>query len=198
MKSKLEEAVRERDAFQRILDEDRRKFERDRLAMTEEKEKTEEAQKRLETNLRQILESKEVIISKLEGRLRINVASRILFDTGSADLLEEGRLILDKLAKLVKADGHQDIRVEGHTDNVPVGKTLASKFPSNWELSACRATSAVRYLRWQGGISPERLSAAGYAETKPVAPNDTEENRAKNRRIEIILTPVGDSQSAGN
>jgi chemotaxis protein MotB len=76
------------------------------------------------------------------------------------------------------------VRIEGHTDNVPIRTAV---FKSNWELSVTRATEVVRYLIEAHGFPPSRISATGYSEYKPVAPNDTAENRALNRRIEIIL-----------
>ncbi len=78
--------------------------------------------------------------------------------------------------------------MEGHTDNVPIGSRLAERFPSNWELSTARATTVARYLQ-DKGIDPKLLSACGYSEFRPVSPNDTDENKAKNRRIEIALIP---------
>jgi chemotaxis protein MotB len=78
------------------------------------------------------------------------------------------------------------IRIVGHTDNVPISKAAQKVFPSNWELSAARATTVVRFLQ-QAGIAPERLIATGRAEYAPVAPNDSPEGRQKNRRIEITL-----------
>jgi chemotaxis protein MotB len=80
------------------------------------------------------------------------------------------------------------IRVEGHTDNAPIGGNLAKKYPTNWELSAARALNVVRYLEKQG-IDPHILSAVAFGEHRPAAPNDTPEGRTKNRRIAIVLQP---------
>jgi chemotaxis protein MotB len=82
------------------------------------------------------------------------------------------------------------IQVEGHTDNVRIVSSLKKKFPTNWELSTARATEVVRYLQEAGGIAPKLLSATGYSEYQPVAPNDTDEGKHKNRRIEIVLLPL--------
>jgi chemotaxis protein MotB len=115
---------------------------------------------------------------------------KVLFDSGKAEIKITGRRVLDKISKnLLNKYPDRQIRVEGHTDNVPIGPELKSKFPTNWELSTARATSAVRYLQEQGGVDPKRLSAVGYSEYHPIASNDTPEERAKNRRIEIILLP---------
>ncbi|MEI6071360.1 MAG: flagellar motor protein MotB [Verrucomicrobiae bacterium] len=187
---------KEKEAADAALSQERQKTESDRAAIAAAKQKAAEAQaglearKALEENLKKALESKDVVISQLEGRLKVNVASKIFFDSGSVDLLPGGQDLLNKLAAAVAAAGDQEIRVEGHTDDVAITGALRETYPSNWELSASRATSAVRYLEKSAAIPSGRLSAAGFANTRPVAPNDTEENRAKNRRIEIVLTPI--------
>lgn len=113
----------------------------------------------------------------------IRVMDRAFFDEGKADLKETARTALMKIAPILKSS-HNQIMIEGHTDNVPIN-TL--EFKSNWELSVRRATEVVRYLIETYRFPPGRISASGYAEYRPVALNDTEENRALNRRIEIIL-----------
>jgi chemotaxis protein MotB len=122
--------------------------------------------------------------TRLEGRgLIISLGEGGFFDSGSEIIKTDGRELLNAIAmSLAKADNH--VRVEGHTDNVPI-KSL--KFPSNWELSTARATSVIAYLITKFGLPPEQLSAAGYAEYHPVATNRTEEGRAKNRRIDIVV-----------
>ena len=128
----------------------------------------------------------------------IRVMDKAFFDTGKADLKDTARTALMKIAPILKAS-HNQIMIEGHTDNVPINTT---EFTSNWELSVRRATEVVRYLIETYGFPPGRISASGYAEYRPVAPNDTGENRALNRRIEIILvrTSTGDppAPSAGS
>jgi chemotaxis protein MotB len=82
------------------------------------------------------------------------------------------------------------ISIEGHTDDVPIGAELSKQYPTNWELSAVRATTVARYLQENIGIDPGLLSAIGYGEYQPVTSNESEEGRAKNRRIEIVLVPM--------
>jgi chemotaxis protein MotB len=108
------------------------------------------------------------------------------FDSGSDQIKPEGVSLLDTIAtSFVGLDNH--IRVEGHTDNVPI---KSSRFPSNWELSTARATNIVAYLIINVGLPPGRLSAAGYAEFRPIAANDSAEGRARNRRVDItVLDP---------
>jgi chemotaxis protein MotB len=128
----------------------------------------------------------------LKGTVRTHVDPRGLvislgeggfFDSGSDQIKPEGRALLDTMATSLVSLGNQ-IRVEGHTDNVPIKN---SKFPSNWELSTARATAIVSYLIAKFGFSPELLSAAGYAEFRPVAPNDTEEGKSRNRRVDVVV-----------
>lgn len=120
----------------------------------------------------------------MEGRgLIISLGEGGFFDSGSDQIRPEGLALLDTIATgLVSVNNH--IRVEGHTDNVPIHN---SKFPSNWELSTSRATAIVSYLIAKFGFEPNRLSAAGYAEYRPVATNDAYEGRARNRRVDIVV-----------
>jgi len=113
----------------------------------------------------------------------IRIMDKAFYDTGKADLKDRARETLDKVAPVIKFLPNE-IRIEGHTDNVPIS---TYEFKSNWELSVRRATEVVRYLIENGGISPQRISAAGYGEYRPVAANDSDANRALNRRIEIIV-----------
>jgi len=114
----------------------------------------------------------------------ITLDNSILFKNGVADINAECLPLLDKITTMIGKISNP-VRVEGHTDNVPVH---SRKFPSNWELSIARAVNVVKYFVEARKILPERLSAVGYGESKPIYPNDTSDNRVKNRRVEIILT----------
>jgi chemotaxis protein MotB len=129
----------------------------------------------------------QVAIQQYEGKLTVNVAEKIFFDSGSAELKPGGKEVLSKVGHIVKGLTDKVIRVEGHTDNVPISKSLRSTYPTNWELSAARATTVVRFLQEQAGVPPKMLVAAGFGEYQPIAPNNTPENKQKNRRIEIVL-----------
>ena len=130
----------------------------------------------------------EVTISELKGKLTVNMVDAILFDSGKAEIKPAGLVVLGKVIEILKSVNDKAIRIEGHTDAVPISGTLAQRYPTNWELSAARAINVARYLQKQA-IDPALLSAAGFGEFKPVAANDTVEGRAKNRRIEIVLVP---------
>lgn len=157
-----------------------------------QKQKELEVQKTSKTyeNLLETMKSEisrgEVTISELKGKLTVNMVESVLFDSGKAEVKPNGLLVLQKVIGILKGIKDKAIRIEGHTDNVRIGGALARRYPTNWELSAARAINVTRYLQQQG-IDPTLLSAVGYGEYKPVAPNDSDEGRAKNRRIEIVL-----------
>jgi chemotaxis protein MotB len=115
---------------------------------------------------------------------------KILFPSGESAISPEGLKVLERIGNILKNAQGKAVRVEGHTDNVPIGGNLKSKFPTNWELSTARAVNVIRLLQEKVGMDPKRLEAAGLGEYRPVAPNDTREGRAQNRRIEIYLLPV--------
>jgi chemotaxis protein MotB len=121
----------------------------------------------------------------------ISLAGNMLFDSGKSDLKPRGMTLLDTLAERLRTMPNE-IRVEGHTDNIAIATPL---YPSNWELSSARATTVGRYLAEHSEIAPQRLIAAGYGEFRPVAPNDTREGRARNRRVDLVVlfpqTPGG-------
>jgi chemotaxis protein MotB len=128
----------------------------------------------------------QVTISELKGKLTVNMEAAILFDSGKADVKDDGLEILLKMVDTLKSVKDKAIRIEGHTDNVQISGALSRVFPTNWELSAARAINVAKYLQQQG-LDPAILSAAAFAEYKPVADNCTKEGKAKNRRIEITL-----------
>jgi chemotaxis protein MotB len=130
----------------------------------------------------------QVTISELQGKLTVNMVDAILFDSGKAEVKPEGLVVLGKVIEIIKSVTDKSIRIEGHTDTMPITGGLAQRYPTNWELSAARAINVARYLQKQA-INPATLSAAGFGEFKPVADNATVEGRAKNRRIEIVLVP---------
>jgi chemotaxis protein MotB len=124
------------------------------------------------------------IRTRMDGRgLVISLGEGGFFDSGSDVLKQEGRTLLDSIANTLARSPNQ-IRVEGHTDNVPIRN---SRFPSNWELSTSRATTIIAHLITNFGFAPDRLSAAGYAEYRPEESNDTAEGRAHNRRVDIVV-----------
>jgi chemotaxis protein MotB len=137
-------------------------------------------------SLKSEIDAGRVEITELRGKMTVKMKDKILFSSGSAALGKDGKAALQVVADAFRNLQGKTIRVEGHTDNVPTGK---SAFPTNWELSTARALAVVRFLQ-QEGVDPGRLAAAGYGEYQPIAPNDTPEGRSQNRRIEIVLAPA--------
>lgn len=140
----------------------------------------------LVSNLSEQVQKGQLQVRRYRDMLTVDVAEQLFFDSGRATLKESGKAVLKEVADAMKAYEDKAIRVVGHTDNVPISKAAQKVFPSNWELSAARATTVVRFLQ-EAGIAPERLIATGRAEYAPVAPNESPEGRQKNRRIEITL-----------
>lgn len=149
----------------------------------------EKSQRIIEQNAK-VVESQAIIDSLLDlNETVITIPGEILFDSGSADLkwqsLRSLAQVAENIQREIKDEDGWQIRVEGHTDDVPISTI---KFESNWDLSMARALSIVKFFVENDFFPPEQLQAMGYGEFKPVAPNDTTENKRKNRRVEIRLT----------
>lgn len=164
--------------------------------LEKEKEMAGQMAKGLENEMRSDLESKDVTISNLKGKLTVNILDRVMFDSGEAVLKPDGESVLRKVASILTGHPELKIQVIGHTDNVPI----RNRFASNWELSTARALAAVHFLTEKVGVDPRRVGAAGYGEYRPIAENSTAEGRARNRRIAITILPdelaAADAQSA--
>lgn len=143
--------------------------------------------------LKKEVEHKDVKIEMVKEGLSLKIMGRVLFASGSDTISKSGRDLLDRISKVLINIKDRIIKVEGHTDNKPIGPRIIDKFPTNWELSASRATRVVRYLA-NKGIDPGMISATGLSMYNPVATNDTKEGREQNRRIEIILYPKGSAK----
>ena len=134
---------------------------------------------------KELTDSGRIKIKIVNNRMLVAMDSAILFPSGSARLSSEGKDALAEVAGVLSTIEGRNFQVAGHTDNKPIS---SSRFKSNWELSAARAVSVVEYMI-ENGMNSENLSAAGYADTQPVASNETAAGRAQNRRIEIVLLP---------
>lgn len=146
-----------------------------------------QAKNLLSSSLQQEIQDRQVKLQMMEKGLVITVLGDVLFDSGKAKIKSEAYNILDKISGVLEKDVPQlNIGIEGHTDNVPI---QYSSWKSNWELSTARALSVLHYLIDNKGISPERVSAIGYGEYRPVASNDTKGDRQLNRRVEIVILP---------
>jgi len=125
--------------------------------------------------------------NRTERGVVLVLQERILFESGEAEILEEGMPFLDRIGTLLM-DIPNNVTVEGHTDSRPISNY---RYPSNWELSGARASSVVRYLISEHNLAVERFSTVGYADTKPFVPNTSEENWGQNRRVEIVIMEDG-------
>jgi chemotaxis protein MotB len=132
----------------------------------------------------------EIKVKQIRDRLSVQLVEKILFDSGKADIKPEGKAVLEKVGNVLKTVNDKQIRIEGYTDSMPISAGLRGKYPTNWELSTLRATTVLRFLQEKAGVDGKYLSAVGYGAHRPVAANDTEQGRAENRRIEIVLTPL--------
>jgi chemotaxis protein MotB len=139
--------------------------------------------KRVEDALAEEIATGEVGVRVTSEGLVISLREVGFFDTGSAELRPSSRPAFDRLAAVLRS-ANSELRIEGHTDNVPIHN---ARFSSNWDLSTARATATIRLLMTKYNFAPERLAASGYAEFRPIANNATAEGRSTNRRVDIVV-----------
>jgi chemotaxis protein MotB len=132
----------------------------------------------------------DIRLDQAGSRLRVVLADKVLFDPGEVQVCKRGEGVLARVAEVLAGTPDQQIQVSGHTDRAPISSKLAAQYPTNWELSAARATSVVRFLAEKTKIPAQQLVASGHGESQPIASNKSSAGRARNRRIEILLTPA--------
>ena len=168
----------------------------DKLASSEQQSKQEQARLReemeqlridLSLKLEKQISENNALVQKVEGLTVITLGESAMFGSGLADLTTGGSDTISKIASTLSDYPGYHIRIEGHTDDRPVGKTLKTKFASNWELSTARATAVIRFMIYGLQVDPQRLSATGFAQYRPASENDTKEGRAMNRRIRVVI-----------
>jgi chemotaxis protein MotB len=185
-KTKLEQDIAGLNQQATSLEQKNKAAEQEKAALLAASQQRQQQYEQLVQGLSKEVEKGQLQVRQYQNMLSVDLAEQIFFDSGRAALKKEGKEVLKKVAEALKGYENKVIRVVGHTDNVPLAKSLQATFPSNWELSVARATTVVRFLQ-DAGIPPERLIPSGRGEYEPVAPNDTPEGRQKNRRIEIML-----------
>ena len=167
-------------------------LEETRRALDELRERERQAQARLETfrdllsRFRELIDSGALRVRIVNNQMLVELPEGILFDSGQAELKEDGQTTLTAVAEVLASIADRNFQVAGHTDNIPIH---SRRFRSNWELSTQRAVNVARFMI-SGGLPANRISAAGFADTMPVASNETPEGRAQNRRIDIVLMPT--------
>jgi len=144
----------------------------------------------LVSSLNEQIKKHEITIKEFQGGISLSLVDRILFKLGEATLTPQGEKVLAKVGEGLKKIQGKMVRVVGHTDTIPIRKEYLDKFPSNWELSAARASTVVRYFQDKSGLEPKGMEAVGRSFYQPAAANDTEKNRALNRRVEIFIAPM--------
>ena len=144
---------------------------------------------KLEDKMKDEIAKGDISLSQDGGRLRVGLVDKILFDSGEAEISKRGEEVLARVGAVLAAIDDKQIQVSGHTDRTPISDKLVGQFPTNWELSTARAINVVRFLSEKATVPPQRLVASGYGEYHPIANNKTAAGRARNRRIEILLTP---------
>jgi chemotaxis protein MotB len=190
LRTRVSELEKENEDLRQRVDRLRSEAEALERQREEEKKEMKATYDDLLEGMKAEIEKGQITITQLKGKLKVNMLDEILFDSGKTTIKPEGVEVLERVGEILRNVKERAINVEGHTDNVPIGPELAKKYPTNWELSAARATNVARYLQEKIGIDPTLLSATGYGEHHPVDSNETEEGKARNRRIEIVLVPT--------
>lgn len=150
---------------------------------------------KLEDKMKDEIAKGDIRLSQNGGRLQVDLVDKILFDSGEAVISKRGEGVLTRVGAVLATIDDKQIQVSGHTDRTPISEKLTAQFPTNWELSSARAINVVRFLAEKASVPPERLVASGYGEYHPIASNKSSAGRARNRRIEILLTPSLDPKA---
>jgi chemotaxis protein MotB len=185
-KSNLEQQSADLERQNTAIQEQVSILEQQKAALLAASQRRQQQYEALVQGLSKEVEQGQLQVRQYQNMLAVDLAEQIFFDSGRAALKAGGKDVLKKVGEALKGYENKVIRVVGHTDNVPLAKSLQGTFPTNWELSVARATNVVRFLQ-DVGIPPERMVTSGRGEYDPVAANDTPEGRQKNRRIEIML-----------
>lgn len=173
-------------ALNKRLDEDVARVSREKEA---ELARVQQTHDEMVKSLEQEVKAGAVTITRLADRLTVNIIDKILFPSGEASVSDDGKKVLERVGKVLEQSKDKTVRIEGHTDNVPIGKQLQDRFPTNWELSTARATTVARFLQEHTTIDASAFEAVGMGQYHPIASNKTDKGRAQNRRIEIVLYP---------
>jgi chemotaxis protein MotB len=158
-------------------------------AKEEELKKLQGTYRELEEKMKEEIAKGEVRLSEAGGRIKVDLVDKILFDVGDATVTERGANVLSRVGAVLVNVADRKIQVSGHTDDSPISDRLKDRYPTNWELAAARASNVVRFLEEKANVPGRRLVAAAYGPWEPISSNRGAKGRARNRRIEIVLTP---------
>jgi chemotaxis protein MotB len=159
-------------------------------AKEEELAKLQGTYRELEAKMEKEIAEGDVRLSQAGGQITVGLVDKILFDAGDASITEPGAEVLSRVGAVLAGVEDKKIQVSGHTDDRPISERLRDRYPTNWELAAARASNVVRFLEEKAHVPGRRLVAAAYGPWEPISPNRTASGRARNRRIEIVLTPA--------
>jgi chemotaxis protein MotB len=187
LKEGYDAAMRELDALDEEIVSLRQELEKGKAVTEQELQRIQDIYAALVEDLNKEISEGKVEVEQIKGKLQLSIAEEIFFDSGRAELKAEGVEVLKRIGSILNKIPEKNIRIEGHTDNVRIGRSLREKYPTNWELGAARGVNVARYLQEEAGVDPLRLSAVSYAQYRPVDTNKTKAGRSKNRRIEIVL-----------
>ncbi len=182
---KMQKMSQEMSSMQTSLSSARGQLKARENAEQQRSEQLQTLQNQASAELQEAIDNGSITVEPQANGLLLRVGGSVLFRPGQAGIRREGRATLDDITEFLQAHPDYKARVEGHTDNIPIG-SAKSLWPTNWELSTARAAAAVRYFESKG-IDTRRLSVGGYSFHQPLDTNETREGRARNRRIEIVL-----------
>jgi chemotaxis protein MotB len=144
----------------------------------------------LEKKMQEEIKKGDIRLSQSGGRIKVDLVDKILFPQGDSDLSAGGGNVLSRVGEILANVKDKKIQVSGHTDDIPISDKLKDKYPTNWDLAAARAINVVRYLEEHAKVPGQNLVVAAYGPYEPISSNKTASGRARNRRIEIVLTPA--------
>ena len=159
-------------------------------AKDEELAKLQGTYSELEQKMQEEIKKGDIRLSQAGGRIKVDLVDKILFPQGDSDLSTGGGDVLSRVGEILANVKDKKIQVSGHTDDVPISDKLKDKYPTNWDLAAARAINVVRYLEEKAKVPGKNLVVAAYGPYEPISSNKTASGRARNRRIEIVLTPA--------
>ncbi len=159
-------------------------------AKDEELAKLQSTYQELEAKMKEEIAKGDIRLSQAGGRIKVDLVDKILFDVGDASITERGAGVLSRVGAVLANVEEKKIQVSGHTDDQPISDKLKDRYPTNWELASARAMNVVRYLEEKAKVPGRRLVAAAYGPWEPISSNRSASGRARNRRIEIVLTPA--------
>ncbi len=175
------------DGLKKEISDLKKQMARDEYKNQREVDRTKKASDLFEQSLKNEIQKKQIVINQYRDVLSINISEEIFFDSGSADVKKEGFNVLNRIGNILKYFPDKMIKIEGHTDNVLISEKHKFMFSSNWVLGAIRAINVAVYFEKDLKIDPIRLEVASFSKYRPLVPNTSASNRAKNRRIEIVL-----------